>query len=557
MCSAVATVEVEQRGRRPIVEPGQAGVQQPGACRRVTDASALDFKHAEFLGAIHDAEVAVELEAIDDGRRIRQQNVLRPQVAVALDDASSSGPRFQDGFEGCERKMLQPLKKGRAWRVQGLDHTRVAGHLAGDPRANFAGSGNGGRGRRIECGKHVGNPLQHWRRNVAALERRIQEPSPVQAPHFDQPVHDLARAAGQDAPVRPSHQWQRPQVHVGREPPVQPYIFLGIHAPQVNASVVHGFPAHGLAQLQSPVADEEDPCEVGLDRFVAPATEIPQLCDLFRKGCRTVGRSLDWACVGCAAHGRNASVDASIALRYLREWQPGACGATFGPGHRSRRLTRIFQDRVDAGRALARALTSFKGTRDAIVLGLPRGGVPVAREIAHALGLPLDVLVVRKLGLPWQPELAMGAIASGGAVVLNEDVLAHAAGREELVEQVKRRELAELERREREFRGTRPPIAVMGRTAIVVDDGLATGATMEAAVRALRALGAARVVVAVPVASGEARQRIAALADEVVCLETPLHFSAVGQWYADFEQTSDSQVSRLLAASGKDTNEQV
>ncbi|MCJ7452734.1 MAG: hypothetical protein MUO39_09720, partial [Steroidobacteraceae bacterium] len=209
-------------------------------------------------------------------------------------------------------------------------------------------------------------------------------------------------------------------------------------------------------------------------------------------------------------------------------------------------MSRIFQDRVDAGRALARALISFNGASDAIVLGLPRGGVPVASEVANALRLPLDVLVVRKLGLPWQPELAMGAIASGGAIVMNEDVLEHAAGRRDLVEQVKRRELAELERREREFRGTRPPIAVTGRTAIVVDDGLATGATMEAAVRALRSLGAARVVVAVPVASAEARQRIATLADEIVCLETPRYFSAVGQWYSDFEQTSDSEVSRLL-----------
>jgi putative phosphoribosyl transferase len=209
-------------------------------------------------------------------------------------------------------------------------------------------------------------------------------------------------------------------------------------------------------------------------------------------------------------------------------------------------LPRIFEDRVDAGRALARALAAFGGAADVIVLGLPRGGVPVASEIARSLGLPLDVLVVRKLGLPWQPELAMGAIASGGAMVLNKDVLRHSAFGEEALEQVKRRELVELERRERAFRGTSPPLDVSGRTAIVVDDGLATGATMEAAVRALRIQGAARVVVAVPVASVEARERVAALADEVFCLETPRYFSAVGQWYRDFDQTSDREVSELL-----------
>ena len=210
-------------------------------------------------------------------------------------------------------------------------------------------------------------------------------------------------------------------------------------------------------------------------------------------------------------------------------------------------MTRVFEDRVEAGRALARLLLDYRAATDAIVLALPRGGVPVGFEVAQALGLPLDVLVVRKLGLPGQPELAMGAIASGGALVLNEDVLRFADGREAALEQVRRREQVELERRERQYRGARPPLQMAGRTGILVDDGLATGATMEVAVRALRGLGATHIVVAVPVTSREARDRIAAVADEVVCLEVPMFFSAVGQWYRDFGQTSDAEVGELLA----------
>jgi putative phosphoribosyl transferase len=210
-------------------------------------------------------------------------------------------------------------------------------------------------------------------------------------------------------------------------------------------------------------------------------------------------------------------------------------------------MRRVFEDRADAGRALAKALVAKRGAADTIVLALPRGGVPVAFEVAKELELPLDVLVVRKLGLPWQPELAMGAIASGGALVLNEDVLRLARPGDESVNEVRRQEQVELERRERQYRGSRPPLEMHGRTGIVVDDGLATGATMEAAVRALQGLGAKHVVVAVPVASPEARDRIAAVADEVICLETPMLFSAVGQWYRHFGQTSDDEVSTLLA----------
>jgi predicted phosphoribosyltransferase len=216
-------------------------------------------------------------------------------------------------------------------------------------------------------------------------------------------------------------------------------------------------------------------------------------------------------------------------------------------GLRRRIMRRIFADRAEAGRALADALVAWRGAPDTLVLGLPRGGVPVAYEVARALDLPLDVLVVRKLGLPWQPELAMGAIASGGALVVNEQVLAYLPADSDALQRVRAHEQAELERREREYRGDRPALVMRGRTGILVDDGLATGATMEAAVRALQSLGARRVVVAVPVASPEARDRIAAVADEVVCLAAPEWFSAVGQWYRDFGQTSDEEVTDLLA----------
>jgi putative phosphoribosyl transferase len=213
-------------------------------------------------------------------------------------------------------------------------------------------------------------------------------------------------------------------------------------------------------------------------------------------------------------------------------------------------MTRIFRDRYDAGRQLALELARANHQRDALVLALPRGGVPVAYEVARMLDLPLDVLVVRKVGLPGQPELAMGAVASGGARVVNEDVMVQVADAAAVFEKVATLELLELERRELAYRGTRPPLAVAGRQCIVVDDGLATGATMEAAVRALRAMEAEHIVVAVPVASTSARERLEGCADAVVCVREPAYFNSVGQWYEDFAQTEDAEVERLLNASG-------
>ena len=246
----------------------------------------------------------------------------------------------------------------------------------------------------------------------------------------------------------------------------------------------------------------------------------------------------------------------------------------------------IFHDRTSAGRALARRLRPYAARPDVLVLALPRGGVPVAYEVARALrapldvflvrklgvpgqeelamgaiatggvpvahevaaalGAPLDVFVTRKLGVPGQEELAMGAVASGGVRVLNELVLAETGVSERQLEAVTRGELAELGRQERAYRGMRPGPQLRDRVVILVDDGLATGASMTAAVRALRPLGPSRIVVAVPAAPAEACAQLTTLADEVVCLLTPRPFLSVGQWYEEFGQTTDEEVRRLL-----------
>jgi putative phosphoribosyl transferase len=206
----------------------------------------------------------------------------------------------------------------------------------------------------------------------------------------------------------------------------------------------------------------------------------------------------------------------------------------------------IFQDRSEAGRILARALSEYAGAPGVLVLALPRGGVPVGYEVARELHAPLDVFVVRKLGAPGQEELAIGALASGGARVLNREVVNVLAITPEEIDRVAEREQRELERREQQYRGGRPRLEVSGRTVVLVDDGLATGSSMRAAIAALRQRQPAKVIVAVPVAPPSTCQELQLEADQVVCAITPLPFYAVGQWYRDFTQTSDEEVRRLL-----------
>jgi putative phosphoribosyl transferase len=205
-----------------------------------------------------------------------------------------------------------------------------------------------------------------------------------------------------------------------------------------------------------------------------------------------------------------------------------------------------FRNRRDAGRRLADALQDHRGRDDVIVLGLARGGVPVAVEVARALELPVDAFAVRKLGAPGQPELAMGAIASGGLRVLNEDVIGALGLEPPEIERAVANETIELERRERAYRGDRDPLSPREKTVLLIDDGLATGSTMEVAVKAVRAQGAASVVVAVPTGPPDTCERLRSVADAVVCLDAPPGFFAVGQWYEDFTQTSDAEVIALL-----------
>jgi predicted phosphoribosyltransferase len=214
-------------------------------------------------------------------------------------------------------------------------------------------------------------------------------------------------------------------------------------------------------------------------------------------------------------------------------------------------MSRIFRDRYDAGRQLAELLTSHASDPALLVLALPRGGVPVAFEVARALHAPLDVLLVRKLGVPGQQELAMGAIASGGVRILNETVVTSLRIPPATIEEVAAHEEAELARRERQYRDARPWPNLHGRTVMLVDDGLATGATMHAAAIAVRRQEPARLIVAAPVAALETCNALRAVVDEIVCAITPERFHAVGLWYDDFEQTTDDEVRELLARAGQ------
>jgi putative phosphoribosyl transferase len=205
-----------------------------------------------------------------------------------------------------------------------------------------------------------------------------------------------------------------------------------------------------------------------------------------------------------------------------------------------------FSDRTQAGLLLAGKLANYANREDVVVLGIPRGGVPVAFQVAKALSVPLDVFICRKLGVPSQEELALGAVATGGVRVLNEDIVGLLGIPQERIEQIAAAEQRELERRERTYRGNRPPLQVRGKTVILVDDGVATGSSMLAVITALRELEPARIVVAVPVAPLSTIERLKQEADEVICVDTPQEFYAIGQFYEDFSQTTDEEVCDLL-----------
>jgi len=209
----------------------------------------------------------------------------------------------------------------------------------------------------------------------------------------------------------------------------------------------------------------------------------------------------------------------------------------------------IFSDRIEAGQKLASRLAKYANRPDVIVLGLPRGGVPVAFEVAKALHAELDIFVSRKLGVPWQEELAFGAVASGGVRVLDEDIIASVGVSKEEIEQITANVKKEVERRERVYRGDRPPLELKGRTVILVDDGIATGSSIRAGVAALKQANPARIVIAVPVAPMSTCERLRGEVDEVVCVHEPHIFYAIGQFYEDFSQVTDEEVTNLLRQS--------
>jgi len=240
-------------------------------------------------------------------------------------------------------------------------------------------------------------------------------------------------------------------------------------------------------------------------------------------------------------------------IRRGRSWETVA-SEPLGNSGRERPVTAPeFHDRHEAGRLLAAKLTAYANRPDVVVLALPRGGMPVGYEVARALGAPLDVFIVRKLGVPGYEELAMGAVATGGVRVLNEEVVDGLRIPDHVIDAVTARERQELARRERLYRGDRPPSDVREKTVILVDDGLATGSTMQAAVAALKQQQPVRSVVAVPTAASETCDALRAEVDEVVCVITPEPFHAVGLWYEDFSQTTDDEVRELLAQAARPT----
>jgi predicted phosphoribosyltransferase len=245
-----------------------------------------------------------------------------------------------------------------------------------------------------------------------------------------------------------------------------------------------------------------------------------------------------------------AVLQARLPLVLLRPTldQKGSCSPA-GASKRKKGNSMIFRDRKDAGRILADSLRQYAGRKDVVVIALPRGGVPVAFEVAEKLNAPLDVVLVQKLGTPGQPELAMGAIASGDVKVLNRYVVEQLGIAQDQIDAAVAREQEELHRRERFYRGNRAPVDVRGRTVILIDDGLATGSSMRAAAAAIRQRQPARVVLAVPVASESTCNEMKREFDELICGLTPMAFYAVGQWYQEFSQTTDEEVRELLTRS--------
>lgn len=533
--SPVTAIEALERIRNRIAGKRFVALNQLPTHSVCTDVAALNVEIGKFFAAIQQSQIQGKFQAVDDARRLLKADVLGPQITMGFHDGSAGGALCQIARNPLKTIPLQahqtPDRSGRQTKL-GIEQGGVVGlHLS--PNAGNVGVRRERYGRLLPievveaAGDGADRSLGHAPRSHDPVEHQFLR----QASHPDQPVERGALPFNVQRSAVVRSQFHYAQIDVRSQSPVQPhFLATGVLTARHLGQVETGY-ADRFLQLVSVRFRQKHPGEMGFHGGNGPhpiriALRLLQHTNFFRQfSIRTHGNGLRGS---------------------------GNCGLRTDAVHWRRvRLQEApsmsirFTDRVAAGRRLARELRDFRSAPDCLVLGLPRGGVPVAAAVAQDLELPLDVLVVRKIGAPEQPEFAFGAIASGGVTIVNEEVPRGVMGSPEL-QQIVSREWRELKRSEQAYRLARDPLRLDDQTVILVDDGAATGSTMLAAVQAARQLGARRIIAALPVASPEAVARIESEADRVMCISVPTDFIAVGRWYRDFPQITDTEVRDLL-----------